>query len=128
MPWNMAKVMIRIIFTFKAIFELLFLNCYFFSAKKNTLNQGSVSPKQIKLIFYQNKNQFFATDDGLELSQAYWEEEEKLVDKKFARLEAKGDKVETEKREELEKERREVKENLTDVREKRERKIAEATE
>ena len=87
-----------------------------------------MSPKQIKLIFYQNKNQFFATDDGLELSQAYWEEEEKLVDKKFARLEAKGDKVETEKREELEKERREVKENLTDVREKRERKIAEATE
>ena len=68
------------------------------------------------------------SDEGLELAQAYWEEEEKLVDKKIARLEAKGDKVGTEKREELEKERRKVKENLAEVRAKREGKVAELTE
>ena len=79
------------------------------------------------MIIYQNKNEFFATDVGLELSQAYWEEEEKLVNKKFARLEAKGDKIETEKKEKIE-ERSKVKENLADVRKKRERKVAEATE
>ena len=119
----MAEVMITIIFTFEAIFELLF-----FSQQKNTLYQGSVSPKQIKLIFYQDKNRFFATDEGLELSQSFWEDEQKFVEKKFARLEAKGDKVETEKREEIEEERRTVKENLAKVRAKREGKVAEPTE
>ena len=51
-----------------------------------------------------------------------------MVEKKFARLEAKGDKVETEKREEIEKERRTVKENLAKVKDKRGRKVAEAAE
>lgn len=51
-----------------------------------------------------------------------------MLDKKFARLEAKGDKVGTEKREELEEERRKVKENLAEVKKKRERKVAEPTE
>ena len=51
-----------------------------------------------------------------------------MVDKKFARLEAKGDKIGAEKREELEQERRKVKENLTEVKKKRERKAAEPTE
>ena len=80
------------------------------------------------IINQRPKREFFATDEGLELSQAYWEEEEKLVDKKFARLEAKGGKIGTEKREELEKERRKVKENLAEVRAKREGKVAELTE
>ena len=80
------------------------------------------------MIIYQNNDQFFETDEGLELAQAYWEEEEKLVDKKIERLEAKEDKVGTEKREELEKERRKVKENLAEVRAKREGKVAELTE
>ena len=56
------------------------------------------------------------------------EEVEKLVNKKSARLEAKGDKVGTEKRQEIEEERRKVKENLTEVKKKRERKVAEPTE
>ena len=86
-----------------------------------------MSPKQIKLIIYQNRKRFFATDEGLELSQSFWEDEQKLVEKKFARLEAKGDKIETEKKEKIE-ERSKVKENLADVRKKRERKVAEATE
>ena len=51
-----------------------------------------------------------------------------MLDKKFARLEAKGDKVGTEKREEIEEERRRVKENLTEVKKKRDRKVAESTE
>ena len=87
-----------------------------------------MSPKQIKLIIYQNRKRFFATDEGLELSQSFWEDEQKLVEKKFARLEAKGDKIETEKREEIEEERRTVKEILTEVKKKRERKVAEPTE
>ena len=124
MPWNMAEVMITIIFTFEAIFELFF----FSQQKRGTLVQGSVSPKQIKLIIYQNRKRFFATDEGLELSQSFWEDEQKLVEKKFARLEAKGDKVETEKREEIEEERRTVKENLAKVKDKRGRKVAEAAE
>ena len=124
MPWNMAEVMITIIFTFEAIFELFF----FSQQKRGTLVQGSVSPKQIKLIIYQNRKRFFATDEGLELSQSFWEDEQKLVEKKFARLEAKGDKIETEKREEIEEERRTVKENLAKVKDKRGRKVAEAAE
>ena len=87
-----------------------------------------MSPKQIKLIIYQNRKRFFATDEGLELSQSFWEDEQKLVEKKFARLEAKGDKVETEKREEIEEERRTVKENLAKVKDKRGRKVVEAAE
>ena len=51
-----------------------------------------------------------------------------MVEKKFARLEAKGDKVETEKREEIEEERRTVKENLAKVKDKRERRVVEPTE
>ena len=120
----MAEVMITIIFTFEAIFELFF----FSQQKRGTLVQGSVSPKQIKLIIYQNRKRFFATDEGLELSQSFWEDEQKLVEKKFARLEAKGDKIETEKREEIEEERRTVKENLAKVKDKRGRKVAEAAE
>ena len=120
----MAEVMITIIFTFEAIFELFF----FSQQKRGTLVQGSVSPKQIKLIIYQNRKRFFATDEGLELSQSFWEDEQKLVEKKFARLEAKGDKIETEKREEIEEERRTVKENLAKVKDKRGRKVAKATE
>ena len=120
----MVEVMITIIFTFEAIFELFF----FSQQKRGTLVQGSVSPKQIKLIIYQNRKRFFATDEGLELSQSFWEDEQKLVEKKFARLEAKGDKIETEKREEIEEERRTVKENLAKVKDKRGRKVAEAAE
>ena len=81
------------------------------------------------MIIYQGpKREFFATDEGLELSQAYWEEEEKLVNKKFARLEAKGDKVGTRKKEKIEKEQRTVKENLAKVKDKRGKKVAEAAE
>ena len=85
-------------------------------------------PTQIKSITYQDKDEFFRTDEGLELTQSYWEDEEKLVDKKFARLEAKGDKSGTEKREEIEKKRREVKENLTKVMKERGRKVEELKE
>ena len=85
-------------------------------------------PTQIKSITYQDKDEFFRTDEGLELTQSYWEDEEKLVDKKFARLEAKGDKVETRKKEEIEEERRTVKENLAKVKDKRGKKVAEAAE
>ena len=56
------------------------------------------------------------------------EGEEKLVNKKFARLEAKGDKSGTEKREEIEKKRREVKENLAKVMKEGGRKVAELKE
>ena len=77
---------------------------------------------------YQDLDEFFETDEGLLLAQSYLEDEEKLLDKKFVRLQAKGDKVWTEKREEIEKERRKVKENLTEVKKKRERKVAEPIE
>ena len=77
---------------------------------------------------YQDLDEFFETDEGLLLAQSYLEDEENLLDKKFARLQAKGDKVWTEKREEIEKERRKVKENLTEVKKKRERKVAEPIE
>ena len=75
---------------------------------------------EIKSINHQEKDDFFATDEGRELTQSYWEDEEKLLDKKFARLEAKG--------EEIEEKRRKVKENLAGVRAKREGKVAEPTE
>lgn len=83
---------------------------------------------QIKSINHQDKDDFFATDERLEFTQSYWEEEEKLLDKKLARLEAKGDKVGTRKKEKIEKERRTVKENLAKVKDKRGKKVAEAAE
>ena len=122
-PWNMAEVIFTIIFNSAANFELVF----FLSTEKIPL-KGHVYPTQIKSITYQDKDEFFRTDEGLELTQSYWEDEEKLVDKKFARLEAKGDKSGTEKREEIEKKRREVKENLTKVMKERGRKVEELKE
>ena len=123
MPWNMAEVMITIIFNSEANFELVF-----FLSTENIPLQGHVYPTQIKSITYQDKDEFFRTDEGLELTQSYWEDEEKLVDKKFARLEAKGDKVRTEKKEDIEEERKKVKENLTELKTKKEKKIAEPIE
>ena len=42
-----------------------------------------------------------------------------MLDKKFAKIEAKGDKIGTKIREDIEKRRREVKENLAKVKRKR---------
>ena len=60
-----------------------------------------------KNVFNQDKQDFFKTDTGLELAQAYLEDEEKMLDKEFAKIVAKG--------EEIEERRREVKENLAKV-------------
>ena len=75
-----------------------------------------------KTISNQGKEEFFKTDTGLELAQAYWEDEEKMIDRKFAKIEAKGDKIRSEKREAIEERRREVKENLAKVKREKERK------
>ena len=50
-----------------------------------------------------------------------------MLDKKFAKLEAKGDKYRTEWRETIEERRREVKENLTKVKMERERNVSNPT-
>ena len=60
-----------------------------------------------KNVFNQDKQDFFKTDTGLELAQAYLEDEEKMLDKEFAKIDAKG--------EEIEERRRAVKENLAKV-------------
>ena len=44
-----------------------------------------------------------------------------MLDEKFAKIEAQGDKIRDEKREEIEDRRREVKENLANVKRRRER-------
>ena len=46
-----------------------------------------------------------------------------MLDKKFAKIEAKGDNIGSEKREEIEKRRREVKENLAKVKMDREKNV-----
>ena len=51
-----------------------------------------------KNVFNQDKQDFFKTDTGLELAQAYLEDEEKVLDKKFSKIETQGDKIGTEKR------------------------------
>ena len=80
-----------------------------------------------KAVLNQDKEEFFKTDTGLELTQAYLEDEEKMLDKKFAKIEAKGDKYRTEWRETIEERRREVKENLTKVKMERERNVSNPT-
>ena len=60
---------------------------------------------RLSSYFIQDKDEFFETDTGLELAQAYWEDREKMHDKKFAKIEAKGDKIKTEKREDIEERR-----------------------
>ena len=60
-----------------------------------------------KNVFNQDKQDFFKTDTGLELAQAYLEDEEKMLDKEFAKIDAKG--------EEIEERRRGVKETLAKV-------------
>ena len=47
-----------------------------------------------------------------------------MLDKKFAKIQAKGDKFGTEKREDIEERRREVKENLAKVKMDREKNVA----
>ena len=67
----------------------------------------------------------------MELAVAFFEDEERLHDKKIAKIEAKGDKARTDKRIEklrIEKRRREVKENLAKLKEKRDGKVASPTE
>lgn len=64
----------------------------------------------------------------MELAVAFFEDEERLHDKKIANIEAKGDKIRTEKREGIEKRQREVKENLAKLKEKRDGKVANPTE
>ena len=58
----------------------------------------------------------------MELAQAYWKEEKKLLEKKFAKIEAKANEIETQKRE-VEKEQREVIEILAKMKEEKERKV-----
>ena len=74
------------------------------------------------LFSYQDKDEFCKTDEGMELAQVYWKEEEKLLEKKFAKIEAKANEIETQKRE-VEKEQREVTEILAKMKEKKERKV-----
>ena len=76
---------------------------------------------RLSSYFIQDKDEFFETDTGLEL--AYWEDREKMLDKKFAKIESKGDKIKTEKREDIEERRREVKENLAEVKRDREKNV-----
>ena len=64
----------------------------------------------------------------MELAVAFFEDEERLHDKKIAKIEAKGDKVRSEKREEIEERRREVKEDLAKLKEKRDGKFENPTE
>ena len=67
----------------------------------------------------------------MELAVAFFEDEERLHDKKIAKIEAKGDKARTDKRIEklrIEKRRREVKENLAKLKEKKDGKVANPTE
>ena len=47
-----------------------------------------------KNVFNQDKQDFFKTDTGLELAQAYLEDEEKMLDKEFAKIDAKGEEIE----------------------------------
>ena len=68
-----------------------------------------------KNVFNQDKQDFFKTDTGLELAQAYLEDEEKMLDKEFAKIDAKG--------EEIEERRRAVKENLAKVKMDREKNV-----
>ena len=66
----------------------------------------------------------------MELAVAFFEDEERLHDKKIAKIEAKGDKARTDKRLEklrIEKRRREVKENLAKVKMERERNVSNPT-
>ena len=50
-----------------------------------------------------------------------------MLDEKFAKIEAQGDKIRDEKREEIEDRRREVKENLAEVKIERERNVSNPT-
>ena len=58
----------------------------------------------------------------MELAQAYWKEEEKLLEKKFAKIEAKANEIATQKRE-VEKEQWEVREIFAKMKEEKERKV-----
>ena len=74
------------------------------------------------LFFYQDKDDFCKIDEGMELAQAYWKEEEKLLEKKFAKIEAKANEIATQKRE-VEKEQWEVREIFAKMKEEKERKV-----
>ena len=74
------------------------------------------------LFCYQDKDDFCKTDEGMELAQAYWKEEEKLLEKKFAKIEAKANEIATQKRE-VEKEQWEVREIFAKMKEEKERKV-----